>query len=344
MIMSDAAYPELTLKEVSDRLAHAESVLIFIHRSPDGDCVGSASGLCRMLADRGKRAAIACADAVPHHLAFLLPPWTDGVYRDGMETEFDLLMSVDTASPTQLGTLSDMAEKIALSVDHHGVNTPYCANHTEPDASATAEILFDLYAAWKQAGVISSDPEAARALYAGILMDTGCMKFANTTVRTFRAVMTLFEEINNAADGGDDVPALCHRLFESRTMRDLQVQKMAIENLSLYEEGRIGVVAFSQEALTAAGLTVGDVSGIVSLPRSVEGVEIALSVRQDAETPTKWFVSSRSVGEIDVSAICGSFGGGGHRNAAGCSVTAEDETAAVRLLVDAFRQGLRNDC
>ncbi len=340
--MSETVYPQLTLAEVSEQLIEADSVLIFIHRSPDGDCVGSSSALARILTDCGKRTAIACADPVPHHLSFLLPPWTDGVYRPGMEAEFSLVMSLDTASPSQLGALSAMAEKITLSVDHHGVNTPYCANHTEPDASATAEILYDLYFAWKAAGVITSDPAAARCLYAGILSDTGCMKFPNTTSRTFRAVSVLFEEIMHAEDGGDDVPMLCHRLFESRTVRDLQVQRLAIENLVFYEDGRIGVVAFSQETLAEEGLTFEELSGIVSLPRSVEGVEISLSVRQDAETPEKWSVSSRSVGDIDVSAVCASFGGGGHKNAAGCTITAPDERTAVQMLVDAFRPLLKN--
>ena len=318
--MSDSAYPELTLKEVSDRLAHAESVLIFIHRSPDGDCVGSASGLCRMLADRGKRAAIACADAVPHHLAFLLPPWTDGVYRDGMETEFDLLMSVDTASPTQLGTLTDMAEKIALSVDHHGVNTPYCANHTEPDASATAEILFDLYAAWKQAGVISTDPEAARALYAGILTDTGCMKFANTTVRTFRIAAEL-------AAAGADTYHIIQTFFETKTKTFAALERLALDGMRLYFHDRCALMCITQEMYRESGSDESETDRLTNLPRQIEGVRGGVTLR-DGE----FKASVRTHGEINAAAICKRLGGGGHTGAAGCTLHGTKQQAINALL------------
>ena len=114
----------IPLTEATLRLLEARRVLLFIHRSPDGDAVGSGFALREMLRELGKDAFVVSADPIPERLSFLLRGQADCVYRPGMEEEYDLLCAVDTASPAQLGSLAPMAEKIALSFDHHGMNEP----------------------------------------------------------------------------------------------------------------------------------------------------------------------------------------------------------------------------
>lgn len=322
------------------RLLDAQRVLIFIHRSPDGDALGSGFALAQMLVGMGKTARVVCADDVPHRLRFLMRGQDDCRYTDGMENEYDLLCAVDTASVAQLGALSPLAEKITLSLDHHGQNDPFCPHCTDPYASAAGELLFDLYEKFVSGGHLAPSADICRLLYTAIVSDTGSFKFSNTTKDTLIKAASLLEAISGAQDGGDDLAMINHRLFECRTMSELRAQRAGIDALRLAHGGTLGIVLFTTEMLTQNRLTREDVSNAVGIPRSLEGVKIALSVKQDETDPTQWRVSARATEDIDVSAVCASFGGGGHRRAAGCNVSAPDAETAFSIVADAFGKAI----
>ena len=332
----------LTLAEAAEVLCRARRVLILIHHNPDGDAAGSAFALSQMLRRMGKITRVVCADPMPKRLRFTLREQEDWIYTAGMESEYDLLCAVDTASVGQLGTLGHLAEKIGVSIDHHGTGEVFCPAFVDPVASAAGEILFDLYRLWQEGGKLTADADIARLLYTAIVSDTGSFKYSNTTKKTMLAAAELMGEIQSATDGGDDIPMLCHRLFECRTLTELRAQRTGIDALRLECDGQLGIVLFTQDMLQDNGLTMEDIANAIGLPRTVDGVKIALAIKQSPDDPTQWRISSRSNCDLDVSAVCATFGGGGHKRAAGCTVTAPDADSAFAIVAEAFGRALDN--
>ena len=330
----------LTLADAAAVLCRGERVLIFIHHNPDGDAAGSAFALAQMLRQMGKAARVVCADPIPKRLRFTLREQEDWLYTEGMENEYDLLCAVDTASVGQLGTLGHLAEKMAVSIDHHGMGEAFCPAFVQPEASAAGEILFDLYRMWQEEGNLHADADIARLLYTAIVSDTGSFKYSNTTKKTLLAAAELVGEIQSAADGGDDVAMLCHRLFECRTLTELLAQRAGIDALRLMHEGELGIVLFTQQMLADNGLTMEDIANVIGLPRTVDGVKVALAIKQSPDDPTLWRISSRANCDVDVSAVCAAFGGGGHKRAAGCSISAPDADTALAIACEAFENAI----
>lgn len=337
--MTESNFPTRTIEQAAEQLCAADSVLICIHQNPDGDAVGSGFALAQILSAMGKTARVICADEIPHRLQFLLRAQDDCTYTPGMEEHYSLLCAVDTASVSQLGGLGHLAEKIALSIDHHAVNEPYSPHCTLP-VSAAGEAIYQLYTLLCHSGEITPNGDICRLMYTAIVSDTGSFKYSNTTRDTLLAAADLLGEITACTDGGDDAAMLCHRLFECRTLSELYAQRVGIDALRIVHGGKIGVVQITREMLDRDNLSDTDVGNIVGLPRTVDGVLIALSLKQSADDPTIWRVSARASCDVDVSAVCASFGGGGHRRAAGCTITAPDAESAFSTAVFAFGDAL----
>ncbi|MBR3996774.1 MAG: hypothetical protein IKI93_00350, partial [Clostridia bacterium] len=151
----------------------------------------------------------------------------------------------------------------------------------------------------------------------------------------------MVREINSAEDGGMDTADVCRSLFGQRTLKELTAQMIAIQNLRFYENGALGAVIFTQQILADAGLTEEEIGNVVDTPRGVEGVLVGISLRQLAADPTQYKVSSRANAEIDCSAVCAAFGGGGHVRAAGCTVAAESPDEALSMMAEAFGAAVR---
>ncbi|MGN1346223.1 MAG: bifunctional oligoribonuclease/PAP phosphatase NrnA [Eubacteriales bacterium] len=349
-----AEYEKVSLAYLADEIAQTKNALILCHVNPDGDCIGSAFALRKIILACGGTARVACANELPKRLRFLasdrlLPddgngeePYDLHIDPEGPEiSAFDRILSVDVASPGQLGSLSVLIPRISLMIDHHGMGEAFAPNYIEPTASATGEILYQIYTELKKRGVIGSLPEAARRMYAAIVSDTGSFKFSNTTPETHEAAAELVREIRAADDGGMDAAEVCRSLFGQRTLKELTAQMLAIQNLRFYENGRLGAVLFTQQMLADAGLTEEEIGNIVDTPRGVEGVLIGLSLRQLADDPTQYKVSSRANAEIDCAAVCAAFGGGGHVRAAGCTIAADTPEEAMARMAEAFGAAIR---
>ncbi len=346
-------YDTVSLAEIADTVSSAKNALILTHVNPDGDCIGAAFALRKLILACGGNARVICPNDLPKRLRFLA---SDSLYmtedeepyntRFDIETEdissYDLILSVDVASPMQLGDLAALIPHIRYMIDHHGMGEPFAVNYIDPTASAAGEIIYRLYTELKQRGTVGTVPEAARRMYAAIVSDTGSFKFSNTTPETHRIAAELVGEINHADDGGMDTADVCRSLFGQRTLRELTAQMLAIQNLRFYENGRLGAVLFTQQMLADAGLTEEDIGNVVDTPRGVEGVLIGISLRQLAVDPTQYKVSSRANAEIDCAAVCANFGGGGHVRAAGCTITADDPEEALARMAEAFGSAIRD--
>lgn len=319
---------ELTAEELLSRLDAKEATLILFHRGPDGDAVGSAFALREILTQLGSRAWCVCSNEVPARLRFLSEHMQESVLPESIPADLCpmRIISVDTASPTQLGSLwESFGERIDMMIDHHEKGEPYADVLLRPEAAATAEIIFDLAKQLLADGRIEFTATLCTALYAAISSDTGGFRYSNVTPETHLRAAELVA-------CGIDCADINHRLFETNSLEQLRATAAGISNLRLYADGRIAVILFPYALKAALGLSDEHLDGLVDVARSVAGVQVAISIRQP-ETKGVFRASMRSSCSYDVSVLCATFGGGGHAKAAGCTITASDaETAAEKLI------------
>jgi len=326
--MTETQYTALSFEEILERLCTPADTLVLFHRSPDADAVGSAFAMRMVLESLGSRAVCVCQDEVPLRLRFLMHELQESVLPTAIPEDFEIerIISVDTASPSQLGTLFPLyEEKIDFMIDHHGMGEPYAEHYVRPDAAATGEIMFDLVKQLATEERLAITPELCTNLYAAISADTGGFRYSNATSETHLRAAELLES-------GIDTAAINHLLFSSRTMEELRAQAAAISNLQVYDNGRIAFVTCPYALKIALGLKDEHMDGLVETARSLMGVEVAVSIRQP-KAEGIFRVSMRSCSDFDVAAICAQFGGGGHKRAAGCTLVADDMDAAVQKVL-----------
>ena len=327
--MHEAGFRALTRGEAIARLLPVGDTLILFHVHPDGDAVGSAFALRRMLEALGSRAYCVCADEIPDRLRFVTDGVQESALPESIPADFAVsrIVAVDTASPAQLGALYErFAGKIDLMLDHHEKGTPYADYYILPGISATGELLAGLLQEMQPAP--EPTPALASALYCAISSDTGCFRFSNTSPETLRTAARLVE-------WGADTAQINHRLFEVKSRLQMAVESEGAQLLQLYADGRIGVIPFPYARKKALGAKDEHLETLVDVARCTEGVEVAVAIRQPEDTG-RFRVSMRSSCAVDVAAVCALFGGGGHKKAAGCTVFCNTIAEATDKIVAAL--------
>ncbi len=320
--MSD--FHPLSFEQVIERLETPADTLILFHRGPDADAVGSAFALKKILEDLGSHAFCVCSEEVPKRLQFLTDGLQDSVLPEAIPDYLDIqrIVSVDSASPSQLGSLWEIfGDRIDLMIDHHGMGEPYADHFICPETAATGEIMFDLVKHLATDGRVTITDALCTDLYAAISADTGCFRFSNVTPETHQRAADLVAS-------GIDCAEINQKLFETKSLEQLRAQAAGISNLQTFADGRIAVITFPYALKAALGLRDEHLETLVDVARSLSDVRIAISVRQPG-TEGIFRVSTRSNCDYDVSELCANFGGGGHKKAAGCTLSAPDINAAV---------------
>ena len=292
----------LNPKQTAAILAEQDNIVILTHFHPDGDTLGSALALLRALRKMGKKVNFVNNDPVHRKYAYL---WK-GLQKQDFEEQF--IMAVDIATEELLGdTLKEKyAGKIELSIDHHPSNTMYAKNTClEGDSAAAAEIIYYVI---KELGV-EIDAEMASCIYTGISTDTGCFKFRNTTARTFY-IAGIMKEL------GADTDEINEVMFEIKTRGELELERIMLEGMDYYYDDKLAIAVITQDMYRQTGTSEDECEYIASIPRQVAGVYVGVTIRE--RTNGTWKASVRTKPPIDASAICLAFGGGGHKNAAGC--------------------------
>ena len=324
--MSD--FPKLSFEELCERLEVPQNTLILFHRNPDADAVGSAFALKYVLESLGSRAWCVCSNELPTRLGFLSDSKQDSVLPESIPEDFEIerIISVDSASPMQLGTLWELYEgQIDLMIDHHGMGEQYADGYIRPEAAATGEILFDIVKELANAQRLTITDLLCIQLYAAISSDTGCFRFSNVTPETHMRAAELVAS-------GIDCADINQKLFEAKTLDQLRAQAAGISNLHLFMDGQVAVITFPYALKAALDLRDEHLEALVDVARSLAGVKVAIAIRQPGTGGT-FRVSTRSNCDYDVSALCALFGGGGHKKAAGCTVTATDTDEAMNRIV-----------
>ena len=330
-------YKKLKFDEVCEALAIPKNTLILFHTRPDGDAVGSAFALKLLLEAAGSRCWCVCTNEVPQRLNFLSEGIQTSALVESIPSDFaaERILTIDTASPSQLGDLWDVfGKKIDMMIDHHKKGEPYANYLVMSGVAAAAEIVFDLSRAFLKKGVIKALPAKLDfCLYAAISSDTGCFKYSNVTPQTHIRSAELL-------NSGIDTARINQLLFDSKSMEVLAVEKAGFETIKMFHDGKIAVVFFTYDMKQKLGVLDEHLETLIDVARSVEGVDVAIAIRQPG--PEKVFrVSTRSSGSVDVSVVCAYFNGGGHVRASGCTVIADSIEHVADLVIGQVEKQMR---
>ncbi len=331
------SFKKLSFSDVCRELATPKNTLILFHTRPDGDAVGSSFALKLLLEAAGSRAWCVCINEVPQRLNFLSKGIQDSALPEAIPADFEAerILTVDTASPTQLGDLYGMfGDRIDMMIDHHVKGEPYADYLVMQGFAAAGEIVFDISRQFLANGVIDRLPEKLDfCLYAAISSDTGCFKYSNVTPQTHIRSAELLKS-------GIDMARINQLLFDSKSMEVLAVEKAGFDTLKMFHGGKIAVVFFTYEMKQKLGVLDEHLETLIDVARSVEGVDVAVAIRQPG--PEKTFrVSTRSAGSVDVSLVCSYFGGGGHVRASGCTIIADSIGHVADLVVEQIEKQMR---
>src|SRR2546423_4779833 len=308
-------------------LSGASAVLIGTHLNPDGDALGSALALSHYLNDQGMRNEVLCHHAPPANLRFL--PGSSRVRQVPQGTGFDLGVAVDLDSMERLGNTFPYVENLPrlVVIDHHVPHeAPGDLRIVDSESAATALILTGLLL--EMEGEIT--PEIATCLLTGIVTDTGSFRFRNTSPESLSYSALLLEL-------GGDINLVSEEIFQRKPLGSARLMGYLFERMLLECDGRLcyGMLDYHDFAKTKTADE--DTEGFVNELLSISSVEIAALFREPK--PGRVRVSLRSRGEYDVSEVARQVGGGGHRNAAGCSFDATLQEA-IELIVPRLRQCL----
>jgi|GraSoiStandDraft_4_1057263.scaffolds.fasta_scaffold55256_3 phosphoesterase RecJ-like protein len=316
------------LQATAAALRERDRFLVVTHENPDGDALGSLLATTLALRQLGKDAAmyLAGSSPVPREYALL---GLDDLERE-LPADFGerTLVAVDCAKADRMGPDPTLVERAAfvVDIDHHHDNTRFGhVNLIVADASSTGEVLRDVFA---ELGV-EITPEIAEPLYIALVTDTGRFQYSNTTPKALRLAAELLE-------AGADAHAVFRQVYESVEFARLKLRARAYERARVLEGGRIVVTNLLRADFEAVGAEDAYSEGIIDDLRAVEGCELAVLIREPRDDGRAAHRASlrSSIDELDVSAIARTFGGGGHRQAAGFS-----SDASVDEIVELIRRG-----
>ena len=293
-----------------------EDVAILCHKSPDGDTLGCGFALLYALQRLGKRAVVLCKDPLPDRYAYL---------GEGTHTEPPFVpkavVAVDTASDALLGEpLQLYAGRVDLCIDHHAGNSGY-AEFTLLDgsAAAAAELLYEVICAMH----VEITPHIADCLYTGLSTDTGCFKFSSTKASTHITAAKLME-------AGAHVEELNTLLFDTKSRERMEAERIARNHLEYHLDGRCALIYLTRDEIEQSRVDPADLEELTSLPISIEGVKVGLTLRQ--QPGGSYRISVRTAKGVDACAIARRLGGGGHTRAAGCELLGNLDNAKSAIL------------
>ncbi len=283
-----------------------DSVTIITHIRPDGDTLGSAYALKYALESVGKTVNVVCESEISPRYRFI----TQG--RKNINGQcIGAVVCVDVASPSMVGgSYEEYARKADVVIDHHSSNTGYGKyNLIDPQSAATGEIVLRIIQKFSEI-----DSRIAECLYTAIATDTGCFVYANTTDNTHLAAAYLIQS-------GADVAKLNKLLFRTKSHACFEIERRAFDSLEYFYDNSITCMKIELDWIKELHANEDDLEGISSIPAQIEGTKASATFRQTDKDTYK--LSVRTNGEIDAAAVCKYFGGGGHKMAAGCTMTGD---------------------
>lgn len=303
-------FPEEILKSISE----AKRIVIATHISPDPDAIGSSTALCLALKTIAKECVMYVPEEFPERLSSFasLNDITNSLPEAGY-----LLVGLDCATKKRLGDYSEelcsRATKV-INIDHHGSNEGWGdIDFIIADASATAAMVYELLVQMK----VDITPRIASALYAGIMDDTGSFRFSNTTDSSLLIASKLVSL-------GAKPSEIANAVYFQEPLRAIKLKSKTIDTIKILNNGKFALAYLSLAMRGDEQHSPGDSEGLIDVLRAIKGVEVALFLRE--KEPGEWRGSMRTKSStFDASAYAEKFGGGGHKAAAGFSISGSVE-------------------
>jgi phosphoesterase RecJ-like protein len=320
--------PVTALDEVIEELQQARKLLVTTHENPDGDALGSLLAFDEMMRTLGKDSIMfmsATNFPLPHEYQHLPLGAVQNRPPPDMDERLAVFLDCGNIDRMPVDFLQRDGQHI-VNIDHHHDNTLFgTVNLVVPDASCTAEILWEL----ARALGVEITPSMAEALYVALITDTGRFMYDNTTARSHLMAAELI-------DAGVDVADVYRRLYQDLPFPRLQLLARALSGVRRYDDGLLTVAHLTRGDFGETGAVESDSEGIVDHLRSVEGTAVAVLVRELLDRVGRKVSLRATDGRVDVSAIARSLGGGGHRQAAGATTE-----LPLEQLVDQIRRDIR---
>jgi phosphoesterase RecJ-like protein len=295
------------LAQTAEAIRTRQRFVIASHVRPDGDAVGSQMAMAYALKHLGKDVRVVSRDAAPPPL-LVFPGVSEIEIVDRVDDPGDAVIVMESGDLLRTG-VSGLERGFVINIDHHVGNSMFGAiNWFDVSAAACGEMVFDLV---RELGVPLTHDIAVH-LYVAILTDTGSFHHSNITPRTF-------EICKQCVEAGVNPSAVARSVFDSNNLGRLKLMGAILSRMHIDSSGRLATVSVDEELVTSCNGTYEDTEGLINLPLTVREIQAVVFFKQVGVND--WRVSMRSKGDVNINAVAKEFGGGGHKNASGCSAS-----------------------
>lgn len=295
------------LQQTAEAIRARQRFVIVSHVRPDGDAVGSQMAMAHALWSMGKEVRVVSRDPAPPPM-HVFPGVAAIEILDRVDDPGDAVIVMESGDLLRTG-VSGLEGGFVINIDHHVGNSMFGAiNWFDVSAAACGEMVFDLV---RELGVPLSHDIAVH-LYVAILTDTGSFRHSNITPRTF-------EICRECVAAGVNPAAVARSVYDSNNLGRIRLMGAILNQMTLASGGRLGIMWVTQQLVTDSEGTYEDTEGLINIPLTVREIQAVVLFKEVG--PDDWRVSMRSKGEVNINAVAREFGGGGHKNASGCSAS-----------------------
>jgi len=313
----------LNIKQnIIEQIKSAKKVLIVGHIRPDGDCFGSGFAIALLCKKLNIQADFVCDSGLPQNYSFM-----DGFdCVNSIPTEplsaldHDTVIAIDCGTTSRMGKFASVLKQAqtSINIDHHPSNDNFAKiNLVDPAAAATCQIIAEILL---QANLM--DAQIAQNLLIGLSTDTGHFRHSNTNKSVLSTASTLI-------DCGADLQKAVISLYKSRTIAQTKLIGRAVDSLKFFHNNLLAFMTVLSSDLTELGCEIFDTEGLIDYALNLDAVEIAVCICQHGENGFKVGLRSKNA---DVATLSTKFGGGGHRQAAGCMIFGTKEEVTEKII------------
>jgi phosphoesterase RecJ-like protein len=315
------------MDQIINQIKNAQHILLASHSDPDGDAVSSLLALGLALSKLDKKTTLYNASPIPAVYRFL-PSVERIVTHIKNAKAYDVALILDCGDLSRIGPASALVNQIPviINIDHHISNTGFgCMQLVDAQACSTAEIVYRLISALET----PIDKAMATSIYTGILTDTGSFRFSNTN----QAAFAISQKMTAL---GVEPYSVAQHVFGTYSLGRIKLLNLALDSLEISQNGKLSIMTITNAMFEYTKTQPEDVDGMINYARRIEDVKMAALIQEQrngksrSDGRRRFHVSLRSDGSVNVAAIAGAFGGGGHPSAAGFQV----ETTLLKLKSD----------
>jgi len=305
------------MDEIINQIKKSQHLLLASHCDPDGDAISSLLAMGLALDKLDKKVTLYNASPIPAVYRFL--PAVQRIVRQTKKAAtYDAALILDCGNLSRVGEVYTKVNQIPviINIDHHVTNTGFGnIQLIDPAACSTAEIVYRLIKALNA----PINKAIATSIYTGILTDTGSFRFSNTNQAAFAISQEMVQY-------GVKPYNVAQHVFGTYSLGRIKLLNLALDSIEISDNGKLSVMTLTNAMFEETGTQAEDVDGIINYARRIEDVKVAALIQEqknggaNSDKLRNFHVSLRSDGSVDVAAIAGAFGGGGHSNAAGFQV------------------------